>query len=104
MRLSLHEYEQSKHIGASDYQFYSLIAAAMRQADTDNLEALKLAFPGIYESLTRRYSAPLGVVSEWDGMTANEHHAKLYPDLVTTECHDDAIPIQKRNGRSTLFK
>ena len=40
--------------------FYSLVLAAMRQADTDNLQALRAAFPGLYEELTARYHAPGG--------------------------------------------
>lgn len=100
MKLNLYEYEQSKHIRAQDYQFYSLIAAAMSQADTANLKALKRAFPEIWESFLRRYNAPLGVVAEWDGMTADEYYAKLHP-----ECHDDAIPVQPgTRGRLKLFK
>jgi len=40
--------------------FYSLIMAAHRQADTDNLEALRKAFPGVFEELAARYNAPGG--------------------------------------------
>jgi len=35
--------------------FYALIMAAMRQADTDNLERLKEAFPDVWAELSTRY-------------------------------------------------
>ena len=52
-KLNEHEYMMSLNIAVRDYPFYALIATAMRQADTDNLERLKSAFPGIYESLVK---------------------------------------------------
>ena len=47
-------------ITASKYAFYTLIMAAMRNADTDNLEKLKDAFPRVWEELEKRYDAPGG--------------------------------------------
>lgn len=44
----------------SGNSFYTLIMAAMRQADTDNLEALQSAFPRVWNELRRRYNAPGG--------------------------------------------
>ena len=76
MRLSLCEYEQSKHISAQCYPFYALLAALMRDADTDNTAKLKAAWPELWESMRRRYNAPVGVVEEWDGMTPEEYHAQ----------------------------
>lgn len=38
--MSYYDYEVSKLISAEDPPFYSLIMAAMRQADTDNLNKL----------------------------------------------------------------
>ena len=49
--LSKREYVQSKDIAARGYDFYGLVAATMRQADTENLARLRAAFPGVYESL-----------------------------------------------------
>lgn len=40
--------------------FYSLIMAAMREADTDNLELLKSAFPETFIELQARINAPGG--------------------------------------------
>ena len=75
-RISLFEYEQSQKIGAQGYQFYALLAALMRDADTDNTAKLKAEWPDLYESMQRRYNAPLGVVPEWDGFTAEEYYAR----------------------------
>lgn len=58
-KLNEYEYIMSMSISAKDYPFYALIATAMRQADTDNLERLKMAFPGIYESLMEWKEKPL---------------------------------------------
>jgi len=44
------------------YQFYALIQAAMRQADTDNLEKLKEAFPYTWTELKARFDAPGGLL------------------------------------------
>lgn len=73
-RLSLHEYEQSKHIQAQNYPFYALMATLMRQADTRNTDLLRENWPDIWESLLRRYEAPLGVIEEWDGFSAQEYY------------------------------
>jgi hypothetical protein len=75
-RLSLYEYEQSQQISAQGYQFYALLGALIRDADTDNTARLKAAWPDIYESMQRRYNAPMGVVPEWDGFTAEEYYAR----------------------------
>lgn len=58
--MSRYDYEQSLAIACEGRSFYALIMAAMRQADTSNLEALKRAFPGQFEELWRRYNAPGG--------------------------------------------
>lgn len=58
--MSLHEYISSKEIGKKDYPFYALIMAAMRQADTNNLEKLKLIFPEVFKEIQDRYDAPGG--------------------------------------------
>jgi hypothetical protein len=61
------DYEISKHIMLQDYPFYALVMAAMRQADTHNVEALKQAFPETWGELVRRYNAPGGVLPEEAG-------------------------------------
>jgi hypothetical protein len=79
-RLSHHEYEQSKQISARGYQFYALLAALMRQADTENTALLKECWPDIWESLQRRYDAPMGVIEEWDGFTAEAYYESLHSE------------------------
>ena len=61
-RLNEYDYVMSLSIGAKDYPFYALIAAAMRQADTDNLEKLSAAFPGMYESLLEWRERPMWAI------------------------------------------
>jgi hypothetical protein len=62
--LSHYDYEISKLISSHDHPFYALIMAAMRQADSDNMELLKRAFPAVHEELARRYNAPGGILPE----------------------------------------
>jgi hypothetical protein len=73
-RLNLYEYEQSLRIAAQGHSFYVLLAALMRQADTDNTDLLRAGWPGVWESLRKRRNAPLGVVEEWDGITLIEYY------------------------------
>lgn len=40
--------------------FYSLLMAAMRAADTDNLAKLESVFPDVLSDLRARYNAPGG--------------------------------------------
>ncbi len=44
--------------------FYSLIQAAMRVADTDNLEKLQSNFPEVWDELQKRYNLPAGLLPE----------------------------------------
>jgi len=60
--MSLYDYKIGLEIAAQDYPFYSLIQAAMRQADTENLGRLKQAWPNIWEELKARYNAPGGLL------------------------------------------
>jgi len=59
-----YEYQESQKIAASGYSFYGLIMAAMRLADTDNLEQLKLGFPNVWRELQDRYNALGGFLDE----------------------------------------
>ncbi len=66
--MTLYDYDESKGIVQQGFQFYALIMAAMRQADTDNLARLRDAFPEIWRELQARYNAPLGELeSDKDG-------------------------------------
>ena len=58
--MSLYDYNVAKRIEMQGYPFYALIQAAMRQADTDNLERLKQAFPDVWSELQQRYNARAG--------------------------------------------
>lgn len=62
--MSLYDYEISQRLSKEDIPFYGLIMAAMRRADTDNIEKLKIAFPEVWDELLRRYHAPAGVLPE----------------------------------------
>ena len=60
-----YEYVGSRHCCEAAYHhmgnaFYTLIMAAMREADTDNLEKLRQAFPDVHAELVARYNAPGG--------------------------------------------
>ena len=62
--MSHYDYEASKQIAAQDFPFYALVMAVMRQADTDNGEKLKVAFPDTWRELQARYGAPGGFLKE----------------------------------------
>ena len=61
-------YKQSKAIvmgeGEVDPPFYAIIMAAMRKADTRNLNHLKAAFPYCWKELQLRFNAPGGFLSK----------------------------------------
>jgi len=56
---SLHEYQMSGE-AARSYDFYALLMAAMRNADTGNLIRLRMVFPEVWKILEDRYNAPGG--------------------------------------------
>lgn len=60
--MSYHEYKTSQEIAKRDYPFYALIMAAMRQADSYNVEQLKAAFPVQWCELSKRYDVPGGIL------------------------------------------
>ncbi len=60
--MSHFDYEISKVIAVEDPPFYALVMAAMRQADTDNLEKLKVAWPDVWAEFYARYNAPGGLL------------------------------------------
>lgn len=47
-----------------DRPFVAIIMAAMRKADTDNLELLVNAFPQVFTELQQRYNSPGGWLPE----------------------------------------
>lgn len=62
--MSFHDYEYSRLLHHNDAPFYALVMAAMRRADTENLEKLKSLFPDTWEELQARYNAPGGRLAE----------------------------------------
>ena len=71
--MSLYDYKMS--IKLSDAPFYGLIMAAMRGADTNNLEKLKRDFPDIWDELYERYHAPGGMLPSDPGYGVEERKA-----------------------------
>jgi hypothetical protein len=61
--MSFYDYKDSQRISSNDHPFYALIMAAMRQADTVNIEKLKAMFPEIHAELDERYHAPAGITT-----------------------------------------
>lgn len=62
--MSIYDYEQSLALEGQGWSFYALIMAAMRQADTDNLDALRQAFPERYAEFQKRFNAPGGYLPD----------------------------------------
>ncbi|HYX43192.1 MAG TPA: hypothetical protein VE821_15910 [Pyrinomonadaceae bacterium] len=60
--MSLYDYQVSLMIGIEQAPFAAVIMAAMRQADSCNLEALKAVFPEIWDEFIARYRAPGGML------------------------------------------
>ena len=62
--MSRHDYMASAQLEMRSYEigcsFYGLLMAAMRRADTRNLEKLKSVFPTEWNELQARYHAPGG--------------------------------------------
>jgi len=58
--MSHHEYRASQELEREGRPFYGLIMAAMRQADTDNVEKLRRVWPEVWAELRARYDAPGG--------------------------------------------
>lgn len=68
--MSLHEYQQSIELGKLNYPFYTLILTAMRDADSENLTKLRIAFPTVFNELIDRYNSPNGVLP-WEQKLAS---------------------------------
>lgn len=75
--MSYRHYQQSMAIVKGDritdkVDFYAIIMAAMRRADTDNGKALAEAFPKQWEELQVRYNSPAGCVSVEEARACTE--------------------------------
>lgn len=58
--MSYVDYIAGRAIADKEYPFYAIIMAAMRRADTENLQKLQEAFPGTFKELRTRYNSPGG--------------------------------------------
>jgi hypothetical protein len=61
--MSHHDYIMSQRVGALDIPFYALIMAAIRQADSENLDKLRQAFPEVFLEYWGRYHAAGGLLN-----------------------------------------
>lgn len=71
--MSLQDYRISEELARHDYPFYSLIMAAMRKADDDNVMKLQLAWPVVWEELRLRYNAAGGVLESEHREDQDQH-------------------------------
>ena len=62
--MSRFEYQEGKRLERANYSFSALIQAAMRCADKENQEKLKVAFPAIWDELRERSKARGGLLPE----------------------------------------
>jgi hypothetical protein len=82
--LGLHSYHYSRKLLKDDPPFESLIFAAIRKSDSDNMERLQLAFPELVREMQARYNGPGGVIPE-DGyvnldLLSEQVHRMFYPE------------------------
>ena len=82
--MGLHSYHYSRKLANLDPPFESLIFAAIRKADSVNMERLEASFPELVAEMKLRYNARLGVIPE-DGeldldALAEQINAMLYPE------------------------
>lgn len=58
--MSYEEYQMGKEIvmNYTSDDFYGVLQGLMRLADSDNLPKLTMAFPEVWEDLTKRYNLP----------------------------------------------
>lgn len=64
MELNIIDYKVSQRLSFYDLPFSALIAAAMRKADSNNIEKLKSAWPETFADLQKRYNGPGGATQE----------------------------------------
>ncbi len=74
MRITLYDWKLSKDIQIADPPFYSLLAALVFKADTDNLAKLETAFPREVAEIKARYHAPGAclTIEEWEAEFGGE--------------------------------
>jgi len=72
--MSLYDYRMSIEIAKHDFPFYSLIMAAMRQADSENIILLSEAFPRVHAELMERYHSPGGYLGNEAPKKEEDNH------------------------------
>jgi hypothetical protein len=87
--MSLHGYHYSRKLALDDAPLESLIFAAIRKADSDNLMRLGTAFPELIAEMKMRYNARLGVIPS-DGDIDLELLAKQVNDMLYPKERDYA--------------
>jgi hypothetical protein len=70
--MSYSDYLISRDLATLSAPFYALIMTAMRQADTENMARLRLAWPDVADELEARYHAPGGLLGAEQGDMAAE--------------------------------
>jgi hypothetical protein len=60
--MSYFDYQCSVKIDTLSPSFAGIIMAAMRKADSFNLEVLRCTFPDLFEEFRQRYNAPGGLL------------------------------------------
>ena len=73
--MSHYNYRSSQAIEARGYNFYSVLMAAMRLADSDNLNKLQRAFPEVYAELVERYNLP-GGKRPYEEITGDQRYSR----------------------------
>lgn len=81
--MSLADYDATAGVLEGDPPFYALIMAAMKRADTFNLEKLRALFPEVHAEYQARYDAPRGLLPgerDDEGFQRREDGALLGPE------------------------
>lgn len=87
------EYNISRQLDRIDTPFESLVMAAMRKADTANLERLREAFPELEAELRARYDAPLGLL---DGeRSLDGKHRRERDEIIDNETGQTVRMVQE---------
>lgn len=105
--MSLHDYLKSQQLETMG-SFAALLMAAMRKADSDNMDKLAVSFPEITRELLERYDAPGGAITDGErayiaGLIDGPDSPFFYMDRdtdgpssspkVTREAVDDSDPF-----------
>lgn len=81
--MSHYDYEIGKKIWAeySDDEFYGIVQALMRFADSTNLSLLQAAWPEVWTELQERYNAPGGLLPGEEPEESSDEPPDCIPEL-----------------------